>query len=232
MSLILLIETSSPVCSVGLAEGPELAALAESDVDRSHAVVLPSLIDRVTAEAGTALSGLDAVAFSSGPGSYTGLRIGASTAKGLAYGLERPLLAVDTLRAMALHVAGRAGDPEGVYCPMIDARRMEVWTAAFDAEGRTLAGPGPVIVSKEDSWPPGAPNGRIYYFGSGAAKCRDLLDHKRAVFEIQARPSAEHMPALAHKSFISNDFEDIAYAEPRYLKAFWTPRPPARARTS
>ena len=225
MADILLIESTAKVCSVGLGREGEIAALIEHEVENSHSTVLTSLIQEVCTQAETSVAEVDAIAVSAGPGSYTGLRIGVSTAKGLCYGLNKPLVAVDTLQAMASAVAGETGNQEALYCPLLDARRMEVYTGIYDFAGRCELDPQALIIDN-NPFMQFLEDREVYFFGSGADKCRELLDHKHSRFEIQARPSARHMAKLANNRFIINELEDVAYFEPRYIKAFYTPVKP------
>lgn len=166
---------------------------------------------------------MDAIAFSEGPGSYTGLRIGLATAKGLCYALEIPLLAVSTLQAMAWGAAQKRPEPADLlFAPMIDARRMEVYTALFDRKNYTIQSPNALIVEGNPftSLLEATP---ILFFGDGTEKCVELLNHKRAIFEISAKASAADMVELSHNLFKINAFADLAYYQPNYLKPFYTP---------
>lgn len=225
MADILLIESTAKVCSVGLGREGEVVALIEHEVENSHSTVLTSLIQEVCQKAKTKVSEVDAIAVSAGPGSYTGLRIGVSTAKGLCYSLKKPLIAVDTLQAMASAVSEEAGNKQALFCPLLDARRMEVYTGIYDYVGTCKLNPQALIIDN-NPFMKFLEDQEVYFFGSGADKCREFLTHKHSIFEIQTRPSARHMAKLANNRFIINELENIAYFEPRYIKAFYTPVKP------
>lgn len=236
MALILNLETATTVCSVSIARNGVLLALKEQNGDYSHAENLTLFIEDVLQQSQVSLADLDAVAVSKGPGSYTGLRIGVSTAKGLCYALNKPLIAVNTLEQLALNVLGRvkAEDfkiikpkPEvtSFFCPMLDARRMEVYCALYDSELRTIY---PVsaeivdeyffdkIVNLENS-----ENCCVYFFGDGASKCKEIVSaNKNSFFIPDIIPSATNMIVLSDAAFANKQFEDIAYFEPFYLKDF------------
>jgi tRNA threonylcarbamoyladenosine biosynthesis protein TsaB len=207
--MILGIETSTDICSVALLRGGEVVALRESG-GSEHARLLAVYIDEVMREAGLDAHGLEAVAVSAGPGSYTGLRIGVSTAKGLCYALGIPLIAVGSLDALACQVAGRF-DEGAVLCPMIDARRMEVYAQLFDHDARPLGEVEAVVVT-EDSF-----RDASVIFGSGAAKCAPMLPWARY---IDVCASARGLARGAAEAFAARRFVDTAYFEPLYLKDF------------
>jgi tRNA threonylcarbamoyladenosine biosynthesis protein TsaB len=162
---------------------------------------------------------LDAIAVSHGPGSYTGLRIGLSTAKGICYALEKPLITVKTLAALASVTAARFSDENAVYCPMIDARRMEVYTAIFDENGKQLKETQPLIVENEDYFEDYFINNQTVIFsGDGSEKCKTIINHKNAKFIIQEN-TAVGMVTIAERQFNESDFDDLAYSSPFYLKS-------------
>lgn len=254
--LILNIETSTNVCSVSLSAGEEVLAARESRTDRSHASLLTVFVDEVMRESATGYCDLAAVAVSRGPGSYTGLRIGVSAAKGICYGAGVPLLAVDTLRLMAMMVingrlpafhgdhgdhggTGTAGGSPGndtgndtgnktmLLCPMIDARRMEVYTALYDASGRQVAPTGAHIIGSE--WFDTLPSvSRVLFFGNGADKCRHLVNGENLVYIEGIYPSARLMAGLSDEALREGRVEDTAYFEPYYLKDFIATTPRSR----
>jgi len=232
LSLILNIETATGVCSVALAQDGELIGLVESNTKNSHSSVLTLFMDEVLKTAGVALSDIDAVAISEGPGSYTGLRIGVATAKGLCYALEKPLIGVSTLRAMAIGMPhpptpspNREGENNILYCPMIDARRMEVYCAIFDEKGNEVRETRAEIMD-ENSFMEYLGKNRIVFAGDGALKCRPLFDkHPNAVFSEDFQTSAKFMISLSEGKFSQKKFEDIAYFEPHYLKDFIAGKP-------
>ena len=225
MSLILCIETGTDVCSVGIARDGELLSLRESDEGRDHARKVGVFVDELLRETGIAPDDLDAVAIGKGPGSYTGLRIGVSFAKGLCYGLRKPLLAVGSLDAL-VEVA-REDYEAGILavddwqharlCPMVDARRMEVYAQVFDSQGTPLTDVSAEVVSEESFAAYRQAGEPFVIFGSGARKCADLL--AGATF-VEVTPSARGLARLAQQALDEGRTEDIAYFEPFYLKDF------------
>lgn len=219
MALILNIETATKVCSVAIGEDGKVIAEAEIRGQQSHAGSLTLLIEQCLTEIGRTMQDLDAVAVSHGPGSYTGLRIGLSTAKGICYALEKPLITVNTLAALANVTAIHFPDDNAVYCPMIDARRMEVYTAIFDKNGEQLKETQPLIVENEDYFETYFNNNQtIIFSGDGAEKCQVLIDNKNAKFVIQEN-TAVGMVRIAERLFNENNFADLAYSSPFYLKS-------------
>ena len=223
MSLILNLETSTKVCSVAIGKDGELIALKETDKEKSHSSVITIFIMEVLSKAGITLSDLDAIAVSKGPGSYTGLRIGVSTAKGICYGAGLPLIAVCTLQTMASGIIDKLKNNQNIknswFCPMIDARRMEVYTAFYDYRNNQKTDISADIIS-EGSFRKILDKRPVYFFGDGSEKCRDVLKHKNAVFIENIYPDAINMVPLAIKLFESKKFENTAYFEPFYLKDF------------
>ncbi|MBU3927055.1 MAG: tRNA (adenosine(37)-N6)-threonylcarbamoyltransferase complex dimerization subunit type 1 TsaB [Bacteroidetes bacterium] len=221
MANILSIETSTRVCSVAISMNEHVVVVKETHVSNSHAELITLLCQQALLEAGLEFSGLDAVAVSQGPGSYTGLRIGVSTAKGLCYGLDIPLIAVSTLEAMALGMIATTPHPENaVFCPMIDARRMEVYNAVFSSH-LMLINPVEATVVDEDSFENFLANHPVYFAGDGAAKCAQVLAHHgHARFVSDFNPSARWVATLADRQFKDSIFADTAYFEPYYLKDF------------
>lgn len=225
MSLILCIETGTDVCSVGIARDGVLLSLRESDEGRDHARKVGVFVDELLHETGIAPDDLDAVAVGKGPGSYTGLRIGVSFAKGLCYGLQKPLLAVGSLDAL-VEVAREDYEAgiisvdrweEARLCPMVDARRMEVYAQIFDAKGKALTGVSAEVITAE-SFAEWRNDGRPFViFGNGARKCAEVLPG--ATF-VEVTPSARGLARLAQKALDEGRKEDIAYFEPFYLKDF------------
>ena len=225
--LILHIETATDICSVALSEGDRQLSLIESAQERSHASLLNSFIRQSVAEAGKELKDLQGLAVSKGPGSYTGLRIGVSTAKGLAYGLEIPLLATGTLESMASgspsHTAVRelisTHDDRLLLCPMLDARRMEVYAGFYTSKGELFRQVLADIID-EESYHEILESHPVCFFGNGADKCKEALDHPNAHFIDGINHSAATMIAPALKKYQLEHFEDVAYFEPFYLKDF------------
>lgn len=233
MERIILIETSTALCSVALAEDGAVTAYRESSEPKAHASLTAVFVQEVLAERGVTLADCDAVCVSMGPGSYTGLRVGVSTAKGLCFGSGKPLLAVgtlDTLVAQAGEIPGQAGNdrssPYSFLIPMIDARRMEVYATVW---GRSAAGEcghgmkqitetAPVIVD-ENSFVEYLEQGPVLFIGDGAGKCADVIKHPNAHF-CQCHPKASSMLSPALEALRAGDFKDVAYFEPFYLKEF------------
>lgn len=224
MPLILNIETATQVCSVGLSDGLNLLAIRESHEKNIHAASVTVFTEQVLHEAGKAMSDLDAVAVSMGPGSYTGLRIGVSAAKGIGYALEIPLIAVPTLQSLALGAAGLAPEKDALFCPMIDARRMEVYTALFDRSNRQVR-PTEALIIDADSYSDELRGNIVYFFGDGAEKCREILEPQGMIFMKDVFPSAGIMAKLSFERFRGGQFEDVAYFEPFYLKDFIAGKP-------
>jgi len=226
MALILNIETSTNSCSAALSLDGKLIDNRLSENVRSHASLLPVFIDDLLASNASLLSEhpLDAVAVSKGPGSYTGLRIGVSTAKGLAYGLGVPVIGVPTLELMAYSLTiqeeWKAALAAGAWaCPMLDARRMEVYLAVYDAALQIKQDVVAEIVTAE-SCAEMLSERKLIFFGDGAEKCRTTITHENALFVENLNPSASYMPVLAEKYWAARIFEDTAYFEPFYLKDF------------
>lgn len=222
MSLILQIETATASCSVALSQNGNVIALKELNARNVHAEVITLYIEEVLKTAGFIYAQLDAVAVSSGPGSYTGLRIGVSTAKGLCYGLDKPLIAIETLEAMTdglIASSAHSIAENTLFCPMIDARRMEVYTAVFNASGERVKETAAEIIDG-DSFSDLLEKHQIIFFGDGAPKCRETITHVNAVFVNDFINSAAHLSKRASQKFEQKTFEDVAYFEPFYLKDF------------
>ncbi|HEV7230094.1 MAG TPA: tRNA (adenosine(37)-N6)-threonylcarbamoyltransferase complex dimerization subunit type 1 TsaB [Bacteroidia bacterium] len=222
MALILNLETSTRMCSVALAQDGHSVAFRELGGEYTHAENLTLFIQDVFEQAGKQLNQLDAIAVSKGPGSYTGLRIGISTAKGLCYALQKPLLAVPTLESL-LHVmrSGFEGLPGDLYCPMLDARRLEVYCAVYDSQNKMVEEVQAKIIDN-DSFASLLEKGRLIMFGDGADKCKPFLLSPNAVFADGILPSARHMALLSELAWKEKRFEDVAYFEPFYLKEFYS----------
>ena len=222
MGLILNIETATTVCSVSLAKEGELISFKEYNGEYSHAENLTLFIENILQQAQVSLSDINAVSVSKGPGSYTGLRIGVSTAKGLCYALNKPLIAIDTLKHLSLSVSNSKLQVSGsvLFCPMIDARRMEVYCAVYDTKNNCIKATSAEIID-ENSFSDLLKDNVIYFFGDGAAKCKNILSqNKNAVFIDNIFPTAKEMITLSEQAFNNERFEDIAYFEPFYLKDF------------
>lgn len=223
-TLLLHIETATPVCSVALSDGNQLLDFVEIDEPNVHASKLTLLIEMLAGRNNIALSDLSAVAISMGPGSYTGLRIGVSTAKGLCYALDLPLVAVHTLDAMAKGFLSsekpEINDAGHLLCPMIDARRMEVYSAVYDKNLRKIADIAANIIDGQ-SFDALINERTIVLFGSGADKFEALFSaNEKVIVRTGFKNSARYMVELAFERYSSNQFEDVAYFEPFYLKDF------------
>jgi tRNA threonylcarbamoyladenosine biosynthesis protein TsaB len=220
MAFILNIETATEICSVSLAEKGKIILLKEDTEGQQHAKLLTVLIKELFEESKVSIKELNAVAVSRGPGSYTGLRIGVSAAKGIAYAADIPLLAINTLQAMALGVSTESEfEPETWFCPMIDARRMEVYTAFFDLDNNLQREIVAEIID-ENSFKDILNKRQVIFLGNGAAKCKNTIQSPNAVFIERQVSSASHMVELSYKAFIDKQFVDVAYFEPFYLKNF------------
>lgn len=228
MAVILNIETSTDVCSAALTAEGQILVHDEDFGGRNHAALISGYIKHCLDFAADHELRLDAVAVSTGPGSYTGLRIGLSEAKGLAYALDVPLIGVSTLQLMATRVMFSTLDidPESIFVPMIDARRMEVYTAAYDFALTPLLEPQPLILD-DTSYAALTSSGRpVLFFGNGSDKARPLLESRPgAVFVPDVQPLAVDMVALAELRWSRREFLDLAYSTPDYLKDFQATRP-------
>ena len=216
MALILNLETATKNCSVSLSKNGETIAIKElNDGSYSHGEMLHKFICEVLKKANLTYNDLDAIAVSKGPGSYTGLRIGVSAAKGLCFSLDLPLISCDTLKALALSSTAE----EGFIVPLLDARRMEVYSAVFSIVNRSIRGIEAEII-EEDSFQDYLEKGKVTFLGDGAEKCKSIITHFNARFEDNKFPSANEMSKLSFEKFQKKDFEDVAYFEPFYLKDF------------
>ena len=217
MALILNLETATTNCSVSIAkDGTTIAIKEHNTPNYSHSEQLHVFIEEVLSEASIALSELDAVAISKGPGSYTGLRIGVSAAKGLCFSLDIPLISISTLKSMA---SQSTFDNIDFVIPLLDARRMEVYSRVFDAELNEVRETKAEIID-EQSFESYLSKGKVLLLGSGAEKCKDVLKHSNLNYDTAVHPSAEQMAVLSFEKFRMNDFEDVAYFETYYLKDF------------
>ena len=214
---ILNIETSTKACSVAIHNDGKLLNCKESVTEEfSHSEKLLLFISDVMNESRISFSQLNAVAVSMGPGSYTGLRIGVSTAKGLCYALDIPLISVSTLQAMAYGMLSVS--KADLFCPMIDARRMEVYSAFFDSDNIMVRKIQADIV--DGSSYDFELKKKVIFFGDGSDKLKDVIKHKNAIFQSDFYPSAEFIGVLSYNKFVESNFEDVAYFEPYYLKDF------------
>lgn len=222
---IIHIETSTTTCSVAISRNSEIVFSESAHEGLNHASLLSPFIQHGLDMLRTSNLSPDAVAISSGPGSYTGLRIGVSTAKGLCYGFNIPLIALDTLQIMAVGAlkTGKIASSDALLCPMIDARRMEVYTAIFDGRGAVLEEPSAKIIDEHAFRD--ILHRTVYFFGNGADKCRTVITHPNSRFITGIEPLAENMIEMAEQKFIGQTFADTAYFEPFYLKEFQATTP-------
>ena len=238
--MILCLETATPTCSVALSDGEKTLALRECQGKNAHSEKITLFIKEVMDKVGIGYHQLDAVAVSKGPGSYTGLRIGVSTAKGICYAADLPLMAIDTLQAMAYGMRDRLGaelQPGDLLVPMIDARRMEVYCAVFDAEMNRIQDTQAMVFETENEERKTESRAfsvfrspfsvsRMWLFGDGAPKLHQLFEGDDLVRIVDGfTPSAAYMAALAHQALKEGDFVDVAYFEPFYLKDFVAGKP-------
>jgi tRNA threonylcarbamoyladenosine biosynthesis protein TsaB len=219
MPKILNIESGTSVCSVALSQDKQIIALRESDGEFAHAAKLSVFIDELLTSENLNVSDLDAIAVSEGPGSYTGLRIGVSTAKGLCFGANKPLIAAGSLQSLAKLAAEKTKLlSETLLIPMIDARRMEVYTALFDSNASMINQISAQTVN-ENTYAELLETNKIIFFGNGAEKCKSIINSPNAIF-VDIKASAKGMIDIAVEKFNNSDFVDIAYFEPFYLKDF------------
>jgi tRNA threonylcarbamoyladenosine biosynthesis protein TsaB len=224
--MILCLETATTVCSVALCDRAGIISVMESHENKSHATQLTLYIEELLGKANIRPEELEAVAVSKGPGSYTGLRIGVSVAKGLAYGASVPLIGIDTTRSMFNGMISKADEKYGtdsssLFCPMIDAKRMEVYYSLFDAGGKVVK-PVSAEVINERSFSEIPESVKMVFFGDGAGKCFNIINHKNSAFDNEFLVSAAFMFKTAFEEFDAGRFENVAYFEPFYLKDFVT----------
>lgn len=225
MSYILNFETATKNCSVSISKSGELIALEElNSGGYSHSEKLHVFIETVMEKSGLSFSDLSAVSVGKGPGSYTGLRIGVSAAKGICFAKDLPLISLESLKILAQQVQ----IDEGIIVPMLDARRLEVYSAVFDSNFAQLRATEAQIIN-ESSFQEYLEKGKVYFIGDGAEKCKDFIKHENAVFVDHAFPSAKEMISLAAEKFDRQEFEDVAYFEPFYLKDFVGTKPKKRS---
>jgi tRNA threonylcarbamoyladenosine biosynthesis protein TsaB len=220
MAYILCLETATEICSVALLKNDVVIALQENHEGNSHATQITLLIEAVMKKSNIELNQLNAIAVSKGPGSYTGLRVGVSTAKGLCFALNIPLIATNTLHSLAQYLLSTINhQPSTILCPMLDARRMEVYCTLLDEQLNEVEKTQAKIID-ENSFTTELNKHKIYFFGNGSSKCKTIITHPNAIFIDDIKCSANGMAVLAHEAFIQKQFEDVAYFEPFYLKDF------------
>lgn len=221
MALILNIDTATDVASVCISDNGSSIAYRENNQQKEHASFVHAAISLILKEAGKELVQIDAFAVTSGPGSYTGLRVGLATAKGFCFALNKPLITVNTLQVMAqAAITEQFGSNNMLYCPMIDARRMEVYTAIYNFKMETQLKPTALVLEAAsfEGW---LNKSTILYFGSGSAKLKGLLSNEKAAF-ADINSNAKNLAQLAEKLFSQKKFADVAYAEPDYVKEFFS----------
>ena len=222
MAIILNIETATKNCSVSLSENKNILALAELNEGQfSHAEKLHSFILDVLKQSKKSMQNIDAIAVSKGPGSYTGLRIGVSAAKGLCFSLDKPLISIATLTSLSHAISVNKGE---FIIPLLDARRMEVYCAIYDSSHQQIQKTKAEIIDK-NSFLEFLEKGKTYFLGDGAEKCKEIITHKNAIFLDGYFPSAKEMVGLSSEKYNNKIFEDMAYFEPYYLKDFVAGKP-------
>lgn len=220
MATLILIETSTSVCSAALSGDGEILLNKENFDGQSHSILLGKFVKEIIDYTRENSIKVDGVAVSCGPGSYTGLRIGVSLSKGLCYGFDVPLIAINTLKTMAYSAAKKHDlENNALLCPMIDARRMEVYSAFFDLQLNQKRETSADIID-ENSYAELLDSHTLYFFGNGSDKCKEALKHPNAKFLENIAPLAKDMAELAEKAFVASEFQDVAYFEPFYLKEF------------
>jgi tRNA threonylcarbamoyladenosine biosynthesis protein TsaB len=220
---ILQIESSHPYCSVSIAENNQLIRELAAEKEHDHAAQLAPLCHQILSECDMSFSELDAIAVSIGPGSYTGLRIGLSTAKGMCYASGKPMLAISTLASMACQAYSIHGDASAHYCPLIDARRMEVYTGLYDSSGTVISKPEALVLTEQPFFV-GNVKKHIVYFGNGLPKTKPFLQQNTITLENFIVRS-QGMTSISSAMYESGIFSDTAYIEPTYLKEYYTNTP-------
>lgn len=224
MAIILNIETATTNCSVSISkEGKTIFLKEDNNKNYSHAESLHVFIDTVLKESNRNVANIDAIAVSKGPGSYTGLRIGVSAAKGLCFALNKPLISIPTLQSLAYQVE----TDDGIIVSMLDARRMEVYSSIFDSNYNQIRDTEAEILDG-NSFKDYLEKGKVYFIGNGVEKTKDIITHTNAIFINDKLPSANEMGLLTYNKYKISDFEDVAYFEPYYLKDFVALKPAAR----
>lgn len=227
MSNILAIETSASICSIALLSENKIITVKESCEHNSHSQLLTVLIKKLLEEQNFQINNLDAIAVSIGPGSYTGLRIGVSVAKGLCYGLSKPAIAVSTLKALAKQFLNKNSEKNNsnlLLCPMLDARRLEVYTALYKNNLTELLSPQSMVVN-EFTLKKYLFKNKICFFGDGSGKYQNLIISKNAIFDSSIKPTANAVAQIAQEMYNKKQFVDVAYFEPLYLKEFTAVKP-------
>ena len=223
MALLLNIDTATETAVISIAENENVLSCVANGDQKDHASFLQPAIRELLEKNNKTIGEVNAIAVTAGPGSYTGLRVGMASAKGLCYALHIPLITLNTLEVMALSAINKTGDHSALYCPMIDARRSEVFAAIYDAALTEILKPCSMVLDI-NSFSEALKKNKIYFSGSGASKFKDMLHNENAAFTNDGiTPDA--MALLSYKKLIKNDFSDVAYSAPFYLKEFYTPVP-------
>tara|TARA_B100000945_G_C20385781_1_gene599632 strand:- start:715 stop:1413 length:699 start_codon:yes stop_codon:yes gene_type:complete len=218
-SKILCIDTTSEFCSVSLFINQNLIENNNSKIERSHSKLLIKLIDDTLNNNKLKIADIDIFSISKGPGSYTGLRIGLSSIKGFCYALDKPLVAINTLKILAISALENIDDKDFILCPMIDARRMEVYTKSFDHNLNELSNDQAIILEKDtfDNYK----DKKVYFFGNGSDKYKKIVNRKNFIFIDNINPDSKFMGQLSYDKFINRNFEDLSSFEPNYIKDFY-----------
>ena len=218
-SKILCIDTTSEFCSVSLFINQNLIENNNSKIERSHSKLLIKLIDDTLNNNKLKIADIDIFSISKGPGSYTGLRIGLSSIKGFCYALDKPLVSINTLKILAISALENIDDKDFILCPMIDARRMEVYTKSFDHNLNELSNDQAIILEKHtfDNYK----DKKVYFFGDGSDKFKKIVSRKNFIFLDNINPDSKFMGKLSYDKFINRNFEDLSSFEPNYIKDFY-----------
>jgi tRNA threonylcarbamoyladenosine biosynthesis protein TsaB len=216
MAFILNIHTATETAIINLIEGGKLLGTFSNDETKEHAFFLHTAIKRLLDQCNVDIRKLDAIGVTSGPGSYTGIRVGLATAKGLCYALKIPLVTYNSLEVMAISSTGFANDKNALYCPMIDARRMEVYAAVYNYDIEPIEAPSAIILSAR-SFSEILDHHKIYFSGSGSDKFKQITKHINAVFPGNGIFS-QSLAKIALKRYLENNFENVPYAQPLYIK--------------
>ncbi len=222
MALLLCIDTALETATVGLCNEKGVIDFRVHSDQKNHASFVQPAIQNIMRSSGIAFTGIDAVTVVNGPGSYTGLRVGLASAKGICYSAQKPLVLINTLQVMAKAAIEQQQDENALYCPMIDARRNEVFTAVYDASLTTLLSPQALIV-EPTSFAPFLLYRNMYFFGSGHNKCEKIIVHNDNASFTTSSYTLSHINILAQHLYAKKQFEDIVYAEPFYVKEFYSP---------
>ncbi len=222
MALLLCIDTALETATVGLCNEEGIIDFRTHSEPKSHAGFVQPAIQSILHSSHISFNQIDAVAVVNGPGSYTGLRVGLASAKGICYAAQKPLILLNTLQVMAKAAIEQEQDAAALYCPMIDARRNEVFTAVYDASLQIVLPPQALIV-EQNSFLHLLSQNKMYFFGSGHNKCEKIIEFKKTAMFINSSYALIHVNRIAQKLYAKKQFDDIAYAEPYYSKDFYSP---------